>query len=283
MPSKWTPVFLLALPLVFSIAPNAIAQTGTATKQASWQPDLLIVRDGWKVDRSNVRKVLESAGSELWKHFPDPKIKPIIVYPKGGPIVLFKRGPEGEIVLKLNTERTLWAQYSFQFAHELCHVLCGYDEDPHGHDWFEESICETASLFALRRMGETWKTNPPYANWKDYGKSLTAYAQSRIDESQMPADKSLKTWYAENAEVLKANAIKRELNNIVAVQLLPMFESNPENWGAVAYLNHATPKAIQTLEQYLQDWHDQVPKKHRKFVSDVAMKFEIALKAKDND
>ena len=39
-----------------------------------------------------------------------------------------------------------------------------------------ETLCEVASLFALRQMGEAWKTDAPYSNWKSYSVSLKGYA-----------------------------------------------------------------------------------------------------------
>ena len=113
--------------------------------------DLLVVRDGWgDVRRDTVEKVLQSTAAELWKYFPDRKLPPIIVQPRGGPITLFQRGPGGEIFIRLNTGQTYWSQYAYQFAHELCHVLCKYDRDKTGNKWFEESICETGNpCFAI--------------------------------------------------------------------------------------------------------------------------------------
>ncbi|MCP6756902.1 hypothetical protein NL533_35270, partial [Klebsiella pneumoniae] len=79
-----------------------------------------------------------------------------------------QRNDAREIVLKLDTSNTFWSQYAYQFAHEFCHVLCGYREDDPGTQWFEETLCETASLFVLRAMAREWKTAPPYPHWKDY-------------------------------------------------------------------------------------------------------------------
>ena len=67
------------------------------------------------------------------------------------PIVLFKRGPRGGSSL-LNTSDRYWCQYAFQFAHEIGHILCRYKDGDSTNKWFEETLCETASLYAL----EAW-------------------------------------------------------------------------------------------------------------------------------
>ena len=241
----------------------------------SWPPDLLVVRDGWEANPVDVKKVFESTGRELWKHFPDRQLAPIVMYPKGGPIVLYQRGPSGEIVVRLNTGRTYWAQYAFQFSHELCHILSGFDDDPHGNDWFEETLCELASLYSLRQMGESWKTDPPYEHWKDYARHLTQYANDRIDASNLPEGKSLAQWYADNADALRETSTNRDLNNVAAVALLDLFESSPEHWNAISFINVAEPTQTQSLTQFLYDWYKNSPDKHHEFIKSIAARFEI--------
>lgn len=56
----------------------------------------------------------------------------------------------------LNCEIFSWSQAAFQFAHELCHY-CIPDDVPGNLRWLEESICQTASVFFLRRLTQFWK------------------------------------------------------------------------------------------------------------------------------
>ncbi|GAG03367.1 unnamed protein product, partial [marine sediment metagenome] len=118
----------------------------------------------------NIQKLLLSAGNELWKHFPGRRLRPIIIrHSDSGPIVLFRQGPAGEYIVKLDAEGRHWAQFTYQFSHELCHVLTNYEKKASPKNrWFEESLCEMASMFVLRRMAVTWQTSPPYPNWKSF-------------------------------------------------------------------------------------------------------------------
>ena len=240
-------------------------------------PDILVVRDGWKTNPVTVKAVLESTIKELWKQFPNRKLPPIVVYPQKGPVTLYARGPNNEIFVRLSTGGTYWSQYAFQFSHEFCHILCEYDADPHGNNWFEESVCEMAALYSLRRMGETWKTEPPYAHWKSYAVSLTQYADQRIATSKLATNESLAQWYQKNAEVLAKDALRRELNLKVAAHFLPIVEANPEYWQAVQYLNKAKPKARQSFAEYLSDWHSNCPDQYKPFVKKIADDFEVTL------
>lgn len=231
----------------------------------------------WGASLADVQKVLDSAGHELYRHFPGRPVKPILVEPKGGPITLYKRGPQGEYRVKLNTGNTYWAQYAYQFSHELGHILCEYEEENHRNKWFEESICELASLFSLRAMAGSWRTAPPYPNWKSYSAALTNYADERLKKATLPQGQTLGVWYAANAEALYANATDREKNSLVAAALLDLFEKEPEQWPAVGYLNviKATPKT--TFTEHLAAWRKNCPEKHRAFVDKIIGRFSLPL------
>jgi hypothetical protein len=267
--------FLILLAYLLVINCSSSQLLAQEPEVESWPPDILVVRENWETDAATVERLLDSVAKDFWVNFSDAKLAPVIVYPKGGPITLYKRGPSGEIVIRLNVGKTFWAQYAFQFSHELCHVLSRYDADPHGNDWFEESICELASLYTLRKMGATWKTDPPFEHWKDYAKHLTAYANDRIEGSQLPEGKSLATWYGENADNLRNTGTNRELNNVVAVALLDLFETQPEQWNAIWYLNEGKATQAQSLDAFLRDWYRHAPEKHHEFIESIAARFEI--------
>ena len=46
----------------------------------------------WRAHPADVKAVLNSSAQPLWKQFPERELAPILVEPKGGPIVLFRRG-----------------------------------------------------------------------------------------------------------------------------------------------------------------------------------------------
>jgi hypothetical protein len=245
--------------------------------------EMRLAEAGWGgASRADVRAVLTSAGRQLLVHFAGTQLERLEVRPDGGPITLFKRAADGAIIIKLNTRDTYWAQYAFQFGHELCHVLCRFDEGDRGNLWFEESICEVASLYVLRSMADEWQTRPPYPNWKSFAPKLAEYADKRLAERKLPEAKSLAAWYQETAAMLRADPVNRDRNRIVAGALLGMFEKSPEHWAAVGYLNQQKPPGAQTFEAYLQNWHDRAPAEHRAFIAGIAREFGIALRSDAN-
>ncbi|HSI33445.1 MAG TPA: hypothetical protein VK986_07625 [Tepidisphaeraceae bacterium] len=245
-------------------------------------PELLldVEKADWKgSSRGDVRAVLVSAADQMLPYFPGAKIERLRVTNPGGPIVLYERDKDGAVRVKLDTGANLWAQTAFQFAHELTHVLCRFRTGSNPNKWLEESLCETGSLFTLRRMGEAWKVKPPYANWKDYSKSLTAYADERVKAATLPAGTSLAEWYKENEPALRKTATDRPRNTTVAVVLLGILERSPESWAAVYYLNQGAVAKDESIAACLARWHAQAPKEHRAFVREVGRALGVEVSA----
>jgi len=230
---------------------------------------------------ADIRAVCDSAGRQLWRYFPEYAVESFVVTRgRQGPITLYQRNDAREIVLKLDTSQTLWSQYAYQFAHEFCHVLCGFRDDDPGTQWFEETLCETASLFVLRGMAREWKTSPPYANWKDYRDSLREYADDVIVKRKHLAEihtQGLPKFRQTHAEELRKNPNQRELNGAMAVVLLHFFEEQPTRWEAVRWINAEASPAGESFEQFLARWHQAAPQKHRVTVSEVARLFGVQV------
>ncbi len=229
----------------------------------------------WKADRGTVKRVLSAAAGELWKHVSEGKPPVIQVWPKGGPILLYRRGPAGEFLVKLDTGESYWAQYTYQFAHECAHVLAGGAPAKHRHKWFEESLCEAASLFVLRRSAETWKTSPPYPGGESFAPALRNYADDRMKKGLLPEGKTLAAWYAENREALEAKADDRARNQVPAQELLPLLEKEPERWESLLWLNAEPLPAEAPFARVLEAWKARCPERHRAFVGELALRFGL--------
>lgn len=241
--------------------------------------EIKVSRKGWgKADAGDIEKVLKSAAKQLLHYFPDKDLKPIVVeHSSKGPRTLFKRGPRKEIHIQLKVTDTHWAQFAFQFSHELGHVLCNYREGKNPNQWFEEALCETVSLFCLRSMSKAWERTPPFPGWKTYASSLKTYAVKRIDGFKLPAQTTLVTWYQKNETLLRQNPHLREKNGAIATALLPLFEKHPQHWQAISYLNTKKSTRTQSFKNYLQTWYRQSPQKHKNFIIQIGRLFGIPL------
>jgi hypothetical protein len=264
-----------------------LAAPPLASARAASVLDIAVERGPWeKASVVDIGAVLTSAATEIWKHCARSRIDGISVYRRGDcPQTDFSRGAGGRIRIGLATEGTRWAQFSFQFGHEFCHALVQHSEEAgrgwhftkHANLWFEESLCETASLFVLRRMAETWRVQPPYPAWRSYSRALSGYAADRIGlrEHQLPAGQSFAAWFRENAAALRANAVIREKNVIVAKQLLPILEAAPDAWEAACFLNHGSRDKNKPFAQHLAEWEKNSPPSLRPCVQRIAEVFAV--------
>lgn len=254
-------------------------------------PDIRVVA-AFGAQPADVAAVARSAAGTIWRHCPDTRLAGpgIDLFRNGNPVTAHDRSAEGRVRIGLATENTYWSQYAFQFAHELAHALARHTREPakagfrehRPNLWLEEAICETASLFALRAMAVEWKASPPYPHWASYAPSLAAYAQQRLDASakDLPAGKPIGPWLRANEPALRKDSVIRELNNVVASRLLPVFESEPSGWEAVSYLNlgrRGAEKGL-SLADHLADWRATCPPRHKAFVTRLAAALDVRLR-----
>jgi hypothetical protein len=239
-----------------------------------------IDKQGFQASDADIAAVCGSAAECLTRNWKEPlDIKVLVVKGKHGPFTAFKKNARGESVVQLDTGGTYWSQYAYQFSHELCHVLCAGSNDYRGNLWFEETMCETASLYCLRRMSEEWRTKAPYPNWKGYAPKLADYARNvvakrtfypKLIKSGLPA------FYKEHRARLEAEPCDRSLNGAMAIVLLTLFERDPSQWEAIRWLNPSPSPKGETFQSYLKKWHDAAPKEHRAFIAEIANIFGVA-------
>ncbi|MFM8470523.1 MAG: hypothetical protein ACKODH_11225 [Limisphaerales bacterium] len=229
---------------------------------------------------ADIRAVLLSAADALWRHCPNTRweVPGFHIYrARPVPITLHQRRPDGRIAIGLTAEGRHWAQFAFQFAHEFAHALASHADDAqrrwigdHGaNQWFEEALCETASLFALRAMGRAWAEQAPYPNWKSYAPALTKYAQERLDQSAatLALDAPFGPWFTAELASLRQAATQRDKNLVIARQLLPLFEAHPAGWEALTALNLTLDRDPQKgFVRYLADWELAAPEMQREFI-----------------
>jgi len=260
--------------LVLLAIPAASGQEGKKSERI-----IRVSSEGWgDAGAADIAQVLTSAAETLGERFPG-KVLPSIEVSRStkDPITLFERGPKGELRVKLNVEGRHWAQFAFQFAHELGHIHSGFAEYPNPNLWFEETICETASLYVLGRMAETWKTRPPFPNWKEYAESLRKYRETRLEKCKLPEKTSFAEWFKGKEPSLRSDPRQRELNLLMASFVVPLFEEAPEHWEAIGALNAVHGDRTRTFATYLRDWSRSTVEGHRGFIRKIADRFGVSL------
>ena len=67
------------------------------------------------------------------------------------------------------------------------------------------------------------------------------------------------------------------LNGAVAKALLPLFESSPQHWKAIEFLNAPCQDEDQDFSSYLAAWYRHTPEKHRPIVRKIADLFGVVV------
>ena len=233
---------------------------------------------GWgEAKPSNIEALLVDVASHLNRLLVEPVADQIRIVAASGigaePITLYRCVLDGPITIQLTARDRKWAKFSYQFAHEFCHVLSRYEQLRNNpNNWFHEALCELASVFTLRRMAECWPIIPPYPNWADYAGALYDYADDLLaDENhQLPEGLTLATWLPMHENELRQDPYLRDKNGVIACQLLPLFETHPSGWNAVRNL----PDSTGPFSEYLADWHERVEPEDKPFVNRLIGAFQ---------
>jgi hypothetical protein len=270
---------LVALLCSLLLAPAAsAAPTRQSTDGDSFAVRLRVEGGGWGSGSSEkIEAVLYSVANALLSRFPNKLVAPVVItHTEGNPIALYHRGPAGEYLVRLHATDERWHLYVFEFAHEFCHLLSNFDANVDGNtrkhnQWFEESLCEAASLFALDNLASAWEHAPAGYGLPERAAKLRSFFNLLIGEEhrQLPPQVHPAAWLDAHEGQLRGDPYLRDKNDLVAKLLLPLFQGNPKSWDAIGYLNLDPAAPGATLAEYLSHWHQRVPLEHKTFVAGV--------------
>lgn len=270
---------LVALLALAAVVPHARAADGLAPVPGLSGLTVRVEGEGWgSAARDEVETLLNAVADELTGGAAHGLAGPIVVsYAAGSPVTLFDKGHEGEYRVHLSARNRGWAQYVYQFGHELCHILSNYDQRAHDAarrttQWFEEALCEAAGLFVLRSMAVRWRTDAPYPGWEAYAPSLASYAERLVAEPhrQLPPGVSAASWLEGRLAGLAADPYRRDDNEVVANLLLPHFERDAARWVVLRYLNLEAAGTSDGFAGYVREWRKEVPDEYRSFIDAIA-------------
>lgn len=192
-----------------------------------------------------------------------------IAYRSTGPIAWYRTafgGEDDEYKIGLTITGTYWNQMAYQFGHEFCHLLTNHDRISKNNPniWFHEAICEMASIWVLERMAETWNTNPPYNNWRDYRRFLRSYANDRLAENPEYQGTGSE-WLTENEDAMRSKFDREKIRQL-SFRFLPIFRENQEAWNTVRQMPASTTK----MSEYMKDWYKRVDGEDKQYVEAMA-------------
>ncbi len=218
-----------------------------------------VINGNWGLTSlSEIRAVLLSAYGVLVRSFeaaPEEAVH-VSLWNRDCPFTVYDQRP---YQVFLSARDTYWSQYVYQFSHELCRILTHFDRyKTHRHKWFEESLCELASLHVLNSLATAWKEDPPSGVFEAsaFAKHHQSYAEEIERKTPIPPQSDLPAWFNRNIDRLEEDPTRRELNRVVAVSLLSSFRENPALWRDCGWLNRWDARKDSTLSEYLNSWTD---------------------------
>ena len=224
-------------------------------------PPITVVNMNWgATSLSAIRGVLMSVYDALTEAFGRTPESPIEVmrWHKRHAILVANARP---YKVYLATRSRYWSQYAYQFSHELCHILTNSDRfGSHKHKWFEETVCEAASLFALHRIAETWAERLPKDLFKarEFAPHHEKYVNNLEQKRTLPRSPPLTLWFAKHLEKLENNRYDRKRTEVIAVELAHAFGKQPALWRDCRLLNTWNAARNETFTEFLDEWSARV-------------------------
>ena len=149
-----------------------------------------------------------------------------------------------------------YSQFAYQYCHELCHLMID-DEVFEDYRWFEESLCELASIYFMPLISDEWMRNHINFATSDgrlYAPLFVEYSNNIMSKDLYPFDlRELSNEKSEISKCLKENPYHRDLNKYVAIKLLPYFKEIVNLWEFVPSIG-----SIQTsmpFPEFIESWY----------------------------
>lgn len=168
----------------------------------------------------------------------------------------------------LSARGTCWCQYIYQFAHEYCHYLVNgpLDGEQETTFWFEESICEMASMYFLKKVTERWiswfpvmVSGTPLSDQeealvllKQFAPENEPYLDALLNKNA-PIEIPLYEWIESNTSTLSEPVYHRDLYNQIATRLYDVFSTYPDLWKVIPFLYRPSVNEYVDFRSFVKD------------------------------
>jgi len=169
-----------------------------------------------------------------------------------------------------------WRRFVNVFAHELCHVLDANSSTEEKFRWFEETLCQTASLYSMKRLAERWSESD-HPGRHSYSAYLFEYFRFLYDQPhrQLRPGRSLAGWFLSYGQSLESRWEDYSKNDLMARRLMPFFDNYQGSWQTLTFLSRIEHAA--DFQAYLRRWRELVPSDQKAFVDSLAMSFGYSI------
>jgi hypothetical protein len=180
-------------------------------------------------------------------------------HPSGSPAVWLHNDHPNTAWIIVDIGPADWCKLSYQFGHELGHVLCNswnaQSKPQVPCQWLEESMVEAFSIRGLGRLAASWERNPPFAGNESFGGAIREYRENLIkkyrgDGEQM-SDAEIASWFRASRGALESRAFSEGPMIVRVLGELERDNACVEDLGA---LNRWPARSGVPLEDYLTLW-----------------------------
>ena len=171
------------------------------------------------------------------------------------------------IIVDIGTDD--WCKLSYQFGHELGHVLCNSwnaQSQPHTPcQWLEESMVEAFSIRGLGLLAASWERNPPFAGDAAFGAAIREYRGNLIKNyggagAPMP-DAEFASWFRASRSALEHSALSGIEGQLI-VRVVSELERDIACVEDLGALNRWPSRSGVPLEEYLRLWERSCTEVH---------------------
>jgi hypothetical protein len=155
-----------------------------------------------------------------------------------------------------------WCKLSYQFGHELGHVLCN-SWQPQAKpklpsQWLEEALVEAFSIRGLGLLADSWEQRPPFPNDAAFAANIRKYRQDLIEKYRKPAGEprqlDMCAWLLRNRDALDQTGGVGTIEGPEILQIVAELEGDKacvEDLGAV---NRWPARSEVPVEEYIRLW-----------------------------
>jgi hypothetical protein len=154
-----------------------------------------------------------------------------------------------------------WCKLSYQFGHELGHVLCNsWDARSKPRppcQWLEESMVEAFSLRGLGLLAASWEMNPPFAGDSGFAAAIRQYRQNVLSNyiraGGQTSDVEIGSWFRASRSTLESSALSG-IEGPLIIRIVNELERDKDCVVDLGALNRWPSRSGIPLEEYLKLW-----------------------------
>ena len=161
----------------------------------------------------------------------------------------------------LAAENNQQSRFLYQWTHEIIHYALNreFRPDRDKFAWFIESICEMSSIYYMVNYDLTGECGRDVDSryWRLAHIKYGINQIKKVDYNEN--DQFLSIYINEKLTELEENRELRDINRVIAVNMLPHFMENPNLWSFIPLLSNIPYTESMSFRDYIEAWMNLIP------------------------